>query len=142
MSQTQEHLREKIGTFLKQKDTAALATHGVQLRVSPVKYFIDDRLNIYIHSEGGAKFDNLEKNNEVSVLVSTEYATDLNKIKGIQVFGHCEIGENGSSLYEEAERYCPWNHDLDTAVIKITPERIIFKDGITEDGSKQTWLAH
>ncbi|MFP4698014.1 MAG: pyridoxamine 5'-phosphate oxidase family protein [Eubacteriales bacterium] len=139
MSQSQEHLHEKIHTFLRQKDTGALATTGVEMRVSPVKYYVDERSNIYIHSDGGKKFDNIQKNHNVCLLISTEFSEDLNKIKGIQVFGHCEVGENGSSLYEEAERFCPWNHDNDTTVIKITPDHIVYKDGITEDGSKQVW---
>ena len=137
MSQSKHHLEEKINRFLKEKDTGAFATHGNDIRVSPVKYFVDEKNNIYIHSNGGSKFSNLERKSEACLLISTEFGDDLNRVKGVQIFGHCEIGENGSPLYEEADRYCPWNYDLDSAVIKLTPDQIVYKDGITEDGSKQ-----
>jgi general stress protein 26 len=140
MSQSQEHLLEKINTFLKQKDTAALATHGNEIRVSPVKYYMDVNHNIFIHSNGGDKFNNIEKNHNVCLLVSTEFEEDLNKIKGVQVFGHCEVGENGSPLFAEAERFCPWElFDNNSTIIKVTPDYMVYKDGINEDGSKQVW---
>ena len=140
MSQSKEQLRNKILSFLKEKDSGALATEGIDLRVSPVKYYIDEKMNIYIHSAGGEKFKNLEKVNKVCMLICTDFINNFDKIKGVQIFGYCEIGENGSSLYEEAERYCPWNHETDMAVIKLIPDRIIYKDGISEDGSKQTYI--
>ena len=71
----QQQLFQEILDFAQSKDTGALGTMGpAGLRVSPVKYFVDDELNLYIQSKGGSKFTNLAANDQVCLLVSTALA--------------------------------------------------------------------
>ena len=54
---TQTQLKEAILTFAQGRDTGYLGTVGPDgVRVSPVRYFMDNDLNVYIHSKGGTKF--------------------------------------------------------------------------------------
>lgn len=60
---TQLQLRNAILDFAQGRDTGYLGTSGPGgVHVSPVKYFIDQDLNVYIHSRGGTKFENLSAN--------------------------------------------------------------------------------
>ncbi|PRX29790.1 pyridoxamine 5'-phosphate oxidase [Orenia metallireducens] len=140
---TGNELKETIINFLKKKDTGALATSGIETRVSPVKYFLGEGLDIYIHSNGGSKFKNLEKNKEVCLLVSTEFYGDYETIKGVQIFGQAEIGQEGSNLHHEAEQYCPFEHMGDEGgyIIKINAKKAIYKDAVDGSGEKSIWKA-
>lgn len=139
LSQTQ--LKQAITDFMAGRDTGYLGTGGKELRVSPVKYFVDQDLNIYIHSKGGGKFDNLRHDEEVCMLVCTPFEDDFQKIKGVQVFGRAAVGDTGSALYEQAEELCPWDHPDDVQVIKIDTEQIVYVDRLSQTHIKQTWNA-
>ncbi|WP_018249029.1 pyridoxamine 5'-phosphate oxidase family protein [Orenia marismortui] len=139
---TGEEVKQKVIEFLKKKDTGALATSGADTRVSPVKYFLGEDLDIYIHSDGGSKFDNLRQNKDVCLLVSTEFYGDYKTIKGVQVFGQAEIAKSDSSLYQEAEKYCPFNHmSGEGYIIKITADRAVYKNSVDGNGEKNIWKA-
>lgn len=137
---TEKELRENIISFLKKKDTGALATSGVDTRVSPVKYFLGEELDIYIYSDGGSKFDNLKENNQVCLLVSTEFYGDYKTIKGVQVFGKAQIGDSNSYIYQEAIEYCPFDSlDDQGYIIKINAEQVVYKDSVDGNGEKHIW---
>ncbi|WP_051412202.1 pyridoxamine 5'-phosphate oxidase family protein [Halonatronum saccharophilum] len=137
---SEQDLKMDIIDFLKAKDTGALATSGRDTRVSPVRYFLGEGMDIYIHSDGGSKFDNLEVNNQVCFLASTEFYGDYQTIKGVQIFGNAEIGDLNSTLYKEGEKHCPFEHGEEVdKIIKITPKEIVYKDGVDGDGEKHRW---
>ena len=135
-----EQLRQAILNFAKGRDTGFLGTTGpAGLRVSPVKYFMDDDLNIYIHSKGGSKFHNLSSNGEVCLLVSSPFKDNFHQIKGVQFFGTAQVVESNSGLYSRAEELCPWRHDYDVKLIYLPCDRAIYVDRISREDIKQEW---
>ncbi len=137
---TQTQLREAILDFAQKRDTGYLGTTGPDgVRVSPVRYFVDNDLNVYIHSKGGQKFTNLQYNPQVCLLVSTPFHDNFHKVQGVQLFGTAQIAEPGSQLYATAEELCPWQHPDDTRLIYIRVERAVYVDRVT-DQIKQEWV--
>ncbi|KRQ87509.1 Pyridoxamine 5'-phosphate oxidase [Caloramator mitchellensis] len=138
---SREELQNSVKNFLKEHIQGSLATvlDGVP-RSSPVLYFFSDDFNIYIVSAGGEKFKAIEKNNNVCLLVNTEYL-DFRRIKGVQIFGKAQIGEVNSNLYEEGKRVIENNNFKlrgDEKIIKIVPDEIIYLDSTkTGDRTKQ-----
>ncbi len=77
---SQVELQNAILEFARERDTGYLGTSGPSgVHVSPVKYFVDPELNIYIHSRGGTKFDNVAVNQRVCLLISTPFADDFHQ---------------------------------------------------------------
>jgi hypothetical protein len=136
-------LKAKVINFLKEHIEGSLATCMNNIpRCSPVQYFIGDELDIYIVSAGGDKFNAIAKNPNVCLLVNTDYL-DYRKIRGVQIFGRASTSLANSSVYDEAKRYAPANHIINTEkeslkVIKIIPEEIVYLDALHEgDRTKQ-----
>lgn len=140
---TSEALREKVSEFLKSHRLGSLATCMNNIpRSSPVQYFVGENLDIYIISAGGDKFKALSKNDNVCLLVNTDYI-DYRQIKGVQVFGKATTSIENVDLVDEAQRYCPNPYQLEQErnhlkVIKIKPREIIYLDSLGDgDRTKQ-----
>lgn len=137
---SQEQLQNTILEFVRGQDTGYLGTSGPGgVHVSPVKYFADSELNIYIHSRGGTKFENLAVNDQVCLLVSTQFQDDLHQIKGVQLFGRARVAKGGSQLYEMAEELCPWEHSEDVKLIHVAVSGAVYVDRLEGRNIKQRW---
>jgi uncharacterized protein len=136
-------LKNKITSFLSEHIDGALATCMNNIpRSSPVQYFMGDDMNIYILSAGGDKFNAIEQNPNVCLLVNTEYIA-YRKIKGVQIFGKATTSMQDSSLKDEARKFAPDLYLFDKEknnlnVIKIVPKEIVYLDSLREgDRTKQ-----
>ncbi len=139
---SESELQDAIAEFLFTHDSGYLGTVGEDVpRVSPVRYYADEDFNVYIHSRGGSKFDNLAQNDNACLLVCTEFIDDLTKIRGIQVFGQAQVAEAGDPMFEMAEEFCPWQHTDDIHLIRIKPKEIIYVDSISGTKIKQRWTS-
>ena len=137
---SQTELENAILAFAQEHDTGYLGTSGPGgVHVSPVKFFIDSELNIYIHSRGGTKFENLAANDQVCLLVSTPFENDFHEVKGVQFFGRAKVAEPNNHLYEMAEELCPWEHQDDVKLIKIDTTEAVFVDRLGGKDIKQKW---
>lgn len=138
---SQKELAEEIYRFARGRDTGALGTRGpAGLRVSPVRYFIDEELNLYIQSEGGSKFTNLEADNTVCLLVSSEFDGDCRKIRGVQFFGQGEVLEQDNAQYAAAIRFSPWPANENSRLIRIHCKHAVYVDRIMHKNLKQEWV--
>lgn len=136
---TQTQLKEAILTFAQGRDTGYLGTVGPEgVHVSPVRYFMDSDLNVYIHSRGGTKFTNLAHNPQACLLVATPFQDDFHQVQGVQLFGRAQIAEPDSQLYALAGELCPWQHPRDVRLIFLYTDRAVYVDRITGD-IKQEW---
>lgn len=138
-----DELRANILSFLKEHKSGSLATCMNHVpRSSPIQYFMGNDLDIYIVSAGGSKFDAINQNPNVCLLVNTEYI-NYRKIKGVQVFGVAHTAIPGSSIYDEARTFSPDPHIFDSqdpsvGVIKIIPQEIVYLDSLKDgDRTKQ-----
>lgn len=137
---TQTQLKEAIYEFAQGRDTGYLGTVGPGgVHVSPVRFFIDEELNVYIHSRGGTKFENLADNDQVCLLVATPFLDDFHQIKGVQLFGRANVPPPNSQLYEMAEELCPWEHEKDVKLIHIKTKSAVFVDRLSGADIKQKW---
>lgn len=67
-------LRDSVINFLKEHKSGSLATVMDNFpRSSPVQYFLGEGTDIYILSAGGDKFNAINQNPNVCLLVNTEY---------------------------------------------------------------------
>lgn len=137
---TQLQLKTAILDFTQGRDTGYLGTYGPSgVHVSPVKFFLDDDLNVYIHSRGGTKFENLATHSQACLLVSSPFQDDFNEIKGVQLFGKTQVAHSNSQLYETAEELCPWEHPADTKLIYMNTTEAVFVDRLAGADIKQKW---
>lgn len=140
-------LKEHVKGFLKEHKDASMATCMNNIpRSSPVQYFMDEELNIYITSAGGDKFKAIEGNPNVCLLVNTEYI-NYRKIKGVQIFGKATTSLRDSKIYEEAMMYSPEPYLLENEkkslkVIKIVPEEIVYLDSLNKGDRTKQILKH
>lgn len=136
-------LKNQIIEFLRDRSQGSLATCvGDVPRSSPVRYFLGREMNIYILSAGGEKFNAIDRNPNVCLLVNTDYV-DFRQIKGVQVFGKAVTSLREPNLFEEARQQC---RELDTVehekrdlmVIKVIPQEVIYLDSLGDgDRTKQ-----
>lgn len=135
-------LKQCIKSFLNEHKEGALATCGNNIpRCSPVQYFTGNDMELYVISCGGDKFNNIQDNPNICLLVNTEYQ-DYKKIKGVQVFGHAQTSIKNSDLIDEAKRYAPYEQMLAIEkdminIIKITPQEIVYLDALNGNRTKQ-----
>lgn len=128
-------LRQRSIAFLKEHKSASLATCMNDIpRSSPVQYFMGEDMNIYILSAGGEKFNAIQQNPNVCMLVHTEYI-NYRQIKGVQVFGRAVTSVEKPTLFEEAKDFCPDVYLMDQErdrikVIKIIPNEIVYLDSL------------
>lgn len=137
---TQLQLRNAILDFAQGRDTGYLGTSGPGgVHVSPVRYFMDQDLNVYIHSRGGTKFENLATNEQACLLVSSPFQDDFHEIKGVQLFGKAEVIDPDSQLYKKAEILCPWEHPDDVKLICLKTTEAVFVNRLSGEDIKQKW---
>lgn len=133
-------LKSEIKNFLMEHKEGSLATTmSNRPRTSPVQYFTDDNMNIYIASAGGDKFKAIDENPNVCLLVNTEYI-NYRKIKGVQVFGRATTSMQDPGLLQEAKQYTPEPYMMEhegnlIKVIKVVPEEIVYLNSV-EDGNR------
>jgi uncharacterized protein len=133
----------RIRSFLSEHLDGALATCMNNIpRSSPVQYYLGEDLNLYILSAGGDKFNAIESNPNVCLLVNTEYIT-YRRIKGVQIFGKATTSNQDSDLFSEAKGFAPDPYLIDREqnnlkVIKIVPDEIVYLDALRKaDRTKQ-----
>ncbi|NLN41105.1 MAG: pyridoxamine 5'-phosphate oxidase family protein [Clostridiales bacterium] len=140
---TMSELKNHIVEFLKDRSQGSLATCVDHIpRSSPVRYFLGNNMNIYILSAGGEKFNFIERNPKVCLLVNTDYV-DFRQIKGVQIFGKAVTSLQEPRLFDEAQQQCrmldgskPQMNDL--MVIKVIPEEIVYLNSLGDgDRTKQ-----
>ena len=88
---SEEELKQEIIDYLSKKHPCSLATCGKDgvPRTSVVDY-VNDGLTIYIFSEGGKKFKNINENNKVSIGIGTSAQTIMS-VRGINIEGIAEV---------------------------------------------------
>lgn len=88
---SKEELEEEITDYLSKKHPCSLATCGKDgvPRISVVDY-INDGLSIYILSEGGEKFKNIQENKKVAIGIGTSARTSLS-VRGVNIWGIAEV---------------------------------------------------
>jgi len=84
---------------LSRKHPCSLATCGKDgvPRTSVVDY-VNDGFNIYIFSEGGREFKNINENNQVSIRIGTSTQT-IRSVRGVNIEGIAEV------FTEDAEEF-------------------------------------
>ncbi len=135
-------LKKEIKSFLNENKLASLATCGNSIpRCSPVQYFTGENMDIYVISSGGDKFNNIQDNPNVCLLVNTDYV-DYKKIKGVQVFGQAHTSLKHPHYIDEAKKYASYEQMLTIEkdwinIIKIVPDEIVYLDALNGDRTKQ-----
>lgn len=85
-------LQEAVERFLKSHNTCTLSTSFQErVRSTPIEYTYHQG-HLYLLSEGGEKFANLLRNNQVSVAVYEDYTT-MNNLAGMQISGEASLVE-------------------------------------------------
>lgn len=122
-------LQSAIKFFLMEHNQGSLATVLNDIpRSSPVMFFLGEEFNIYLASAGGDKFKAIEQNENVCLLVNTEYL-DYRRIKGVQIFGKAKVGSTDDDIYKEAEKFIRDKNIInneDVRIIKIIPDHIVY----------------
>ena len=140
---TMNELKNHITDFLKERSQGSLATCVDQVpRSSPVRYYLGNNMNIYILSAGGEKFNAIEQNPRVCLLVNTDYV-DFRQIKGVQIFGRAITSLQEPHLFNEAQQQCKMLEERKyqlhgLMVIKVLPEEIVYLNSLGDgDRTKQ-----
>lgn len=133
-------LLEKMEKFISAHNTCALATGCETLiRCTPIEYTYKDR-KFWMLSEGGLKFQALEKNRKVCLAIYDSFE-GFGRLAGMQVTGEVEMVEPWSEEYLnllafkkiDAERLKKMSHTL--YLIKVEPIQIDFLwSGFQKDG--------
>ena len=99
---SKEELEQEIIDYLGKKHPCSLATCGKDgiPRISVVDY-MNDGLTIYILSEGGQKFQNIQENNNVAIGIGTSTRTSLS-VRGINILGIAEIFDDTTKEFAYA----------------------------------------
>lgn len=129
----EEDLRARADRFLSTHSECVLATgHGTSVRATPVDYLYAEG-QVYIYSEGGAKFAHLVQNPWASVAVYDPH-TSMEDVRGMQLTGTVEVIRPGEPGHEEALALRGLTRDAlatfpaDLNVITITPEETVYLD--------------
>jgi len=99
---SKEQLEKEIIDYLGKKHPCSLATCGKDgvPRISVVDY-MNDGLTIYILSEGGQKFRNLQENKHVAIGIGTSAKTSLS-VRGVNISGIAEIFDDSTQEFAHA----------------------------------------
>ena len=99
---SKEELEKEIIDYLGKKHPCSLATCGKDgiPRISVVDY-MNDGLTIYILSEGGQKFQNIQENNNVAIGIGTSTRTSLS-VRGVNIWGIAEIFDDTTKEFAHA----------------------------------------
>ncbi|SPQ00465.1 conserved hypothetical protein [Candidatus Sulfobium mesophilum] len=131
-----EHVEELIIKLLETCPLCVLATCSDNIpRASTVEFF-PIGTTLYILTEGGRKIENIKSNPHVSVAIHADF-TGWSDVKGVQITGTAEIGERGSTIFNEGiYAYERRRGSRGTAgslpdfmkVIKVTPAKLEYLD--------------
>ncbi|HCC07169.1 MAG TPA: pyridoxamine 5'-phosphate oxidase [Clostridiales bacterium] len=134
-------IKKEINDLIKQNNYGVLATNYQDFPLSsPVMYYSNDKNEIFIASVGGNKFKNLSTNNNVCLLINTEYE-DYFRIKGVQIFGKASVYDRNTEKFNEASKYINDSEalaDNNTKIIKISPVKMIYLNSL-ETGEKRKY---
>ncbi len=99
---SKEELEKEIIDYLGKKHPCSLATCGKDgiPRISVVDY-MNDGLTIYILSEGGQKFQNIQENKNVAIGIGTSTRTSLS-VRGVNIWGIAEIFDDTTKEFAHA----------------------------------------
>lgn len=96
----EELLKNKIEEFLKLHNTCTLCTASNDMVIgTPIEYIYENG-KIYIITEGGRKFINLLRNDNVSIAVYENYSGFAN-LEGLQLSGRATIIDYNNYEYDE-----------------------------------------
>ncbi len=145
---SKEELEKEIVDYLGKKQVCSLGTCGKDgvPRISVVNY-VNEGLSIYIFSEGGGKFKNLNENSKVAVGIGNDYRK-FDALRGLNIWGSAEIfSEDDKEFYPAMKLFRPIfeKYEKETGIsltfpkgmlriIRITPTRMVYycnKKGIT-----------
>jgi nitroimidazol reductase NimA-like FMN-containing flavoprotein (pyridoxamine 5'-phosphate oxidase superfamily) len=149
---TKAKLEQEIVQFLTKHKICTLATCSDDIpRSTPVRY-LNRGMTIYVFAEGGGKFKNLKKNQNISVSLYGAYRGFLS-VKGLQLWGKAKIiHQKDKEAFAEAKKM--WEtqgrRDLDRLgarqiprfmkAIKITVEKACYLN-VEKGIINQSWRA-
>ncbi len=99
---SKEALEKAVIDYLEKKHPCSLATCGKDgnPRISVVDY-MNEGLIIYILSEGGQKFKNLQENTNVAIGIGTSAKTSMS-VRGVNISGIAEIFDDTTQEFAYA----------------------------------------
>jgi nitroimidazol reductase NimA-like FMN-containing flavoprotein (pyridoxamine 5'-phosphate oxidase superfamily) len=138
---TKQELEKEIIDYLGKKHPCSLATCGKdgKPRISVVDY-INDGLTIYILSEGGEKFKNINENKNVAIGIGTSARTSLS-VRGVNIWGIAEVFTDDSEEFAHALKlFKPIIQSMEKSmggepleipkgilrVIRVTPQKMVY----------------
>jgi general stress protein 26 len=131
-----EHLQKLIIRLLETCPLCVVATCSDNIpRASTVEFF-PMGTTLYILTEGGIKIENIKRNPHVSIAIHADF-TGWSDVKGVQITGTAEIGEKGSSIFNEGVSAYNRRRGLQSTagslpdfmnVIKVTPAKLEYLD--------------
>ena len=96
----EEIIKDIITKFITNHNTCVISTScDITPRATPIEY-IYYKKTFYFISEGGIKFANILRNNNVSIAIFDNYSS-MNKIGGLQITGKASFVEFASEEYYE-----------------------------------------
>jgi uncharacterized pyridoxamine 5'-phosphate oxidase family protein len=136
---SREELEKEIVDYLSKKQPCCLATcdKNCTPRISVVDY-VNDGLTIYILSEGGDKFKNLQENNRVAIGIGT--GSKALKTRGVNIWGIAEVLSDETPEFAHGIKiFQPVLDDMAKALgcpiqipkgvlrlIRVTPTKIVY----------------
>jgi hypothetical protein len=99
---SKEKLEKAVIDYLEKKHPCSLATCGKDgnPRISVVDY-MNEGLIIYILSEGGQKFQNIQENKNVAIGIGTSTRTSLS-VRGLNLWGTTEVFDDTAKEFAHA----------------------------------------
>ncbi len=137
---TRRELETEIEDYLRKNHPCTLATCGADgaPRASVVDY-VNEGLTVYIFSEGGGKFTNIEENNRVGVGIGTSART-ITSVRGLNIQGSAQVFTEDQPEFAHALKlFKPMLDDFESRtgapvvfppgmvrVIRITPLHMVY----------------
>lgn len=135
-----KELEHEIIDYLGKKHPCSLATCGQDgvPRISVMDY-MNAGLIIYIMSEGGDKFKNIEENNKVAVGIGTSAKTIMS-VRGVNIWGVADVFTDDTPEFAKGlELFSPFLQDIEKTIgepvkmpkgkmrlIRVTPTKITY----------------
>lgn len=136
---SREELEKEIIDYLSKRQPCSLATCGKDCipRISVVDY-LNEGLTIYIFSEGGGKFQNLQENNRVAIGIGT--GSRAVTTRGVNIWGIAEVFTDDTPEFAHGmEIFEPILKEMEKAIrtpvqipkgmlrmIRVTPTKIVY----------------
>jgi uncharacterized pyridoxamine 5'-phosphate oxidase family protein len=133
-------LEKEIIDYLSKRQVCSLATCGKDgaPRISTVNY-INEGLTLYIFSEGGKKFKNLQENNNVAIGIADHYKA-FDALRGINIWGVADVfTEEDKEFAHSMELFKPMFKDFEKQIgisiefpkgilriIRATPTKMVY----------------